>query len=382
MRLGSSTSLSRAAAALAALLALAAVATRSGAVSSFGLCLPPAIDGGERLQEVGSMRLAHLALALRQHRVCRSPGAGDGPRVFLLGNSAVLGHPLPWQWSFAARLSERLPPSQARIFNLGALFTYQLKDAVVLDAALRYRPDIVVWGVTLDDFNHGAPVPWPEGMVEFFRANSARVRALAATPLAGLAEPLARYVEGYREFPPGSPAWLLLRGTGTYVQLAVRHTAHEFLTRGLLDPADLPPLAIDPAQIPFLKREDRYRCDEVEAHFRRHYTDWSSWNALAWLEQVSRERGIPILVVNLPVIRQPIGRCYNSHYPAKRFREYLDWVAAETRARGLAYLDLHDLLPASEFLDALHPSADGHQRVADALAPAIAALVGAPATGP
>jgi hypothetical protein len=382
MRLGSSTSLSRLAPPLLALIALVAIGVRSGAVSSFGLCLPPAVDDGERLQEVGTMRLAHLALALRQHRVCRSPDPGDGPRVFLFGNSTVLGHPLPVQQTFAAELSRRFAPSQARIFNLGTLFTYQVKDAVVLDAALRYRPDAVIWGIALNDFNHTAPILWPDGMVEFFAVNSARVRELAANPPAGLAEPFARYAVHFEGQPPKPAAWLLLRSLGNYVQLAVGHASRALLERHLLDPADVPAPSIDPTHTPFLVRPDRYDCATVEADFARQYSGWPSWNVLMWLEQLSRERDIPILVVQLPVVHQPIGGCYNAHYPTASFRKYLAWLGAETRARGLAFVDLHDLLPESEFLDSLHPSAAGHQRVAAALAPAVAALTRAPAPRP
>ena len=372
MRPGSSTSLSRGVA-LAALLVLAGMTVRAGAVTSFGVCLPPAFDRGERLQEVGAMRLAHLELAFRQHRVCREPLPGAGPRVFLVGNSAVLGHPLPWPQSFAAQLNERFAGGEARIFNLGTLFTYQLKDVMVLEAGLRYRPDLVVWGVTLKDFLPKAPIPEPPGVIEFFAVNSARVRALAEAPPAGMREPLARYAAALEAAPPAPEPWLLLRSAGAYLPLAVRHATRELLERRLLDPADVPPASIDPALLPPPEPDPAWRCGDVEASFREHYGGWSRWSALPWLAQLSRETGLRILVVNLPVVHQAIGRCYNALYPTAAFREYLQWMARETQANGLDYLDLHDLLPASEFLDPLHPSAAGHRRVAEALAPAIAA---------
>ena len=87
MRPGSSTSLSRGVA-LAGLLVLAGVAVRAGAVSTFGVCLPPAFDRGERLQEVGAMRLPHLELAFRQHLVCREP-LPDSPLPGLRGRRVL-----------------------------------------------------------------------------------------------------------------------------------------------------------------------------------------------------------------------------------------------------------------------------------------------------
>ena len=105
------------------------------------------------------------------------------------------------------------------------------------------------------------------------------------------------------------------------------------------------------------------------------YRNFQEWNILAYLQRVSETSGIPVLVVNLPVTREPIGRCYNARYPAGQFKQFNVWLRAECDARHFGYIDLHDLLPPEQFVDPLHPSAEGHRRIADQLAPAVETLL-------
>src|SRR5262249_3476460 len=77
------------------------------------------------------------------------------------------------------------------------------------------------------------------------------------------------------------------------------------------------------------------------------------------------------------------GRCAGRHDPGHALLgrgAHVDTVPAgaaracpkaDTAERGLAYVDLHDLLRPDEFLDSLHLTAEGNRRVAAALAPAV-----------
>jgi len=77
------------------------------------------------------------------------------------------------------------------------------------------------------------------------------------------------------------------------------------------------------------------------------------------------------VVVHWPLNHQPSGACYDMRISDARLAQFLEWLKADTAERGLAYVDLHDLLRPDEFLDSLHLTAEGNRRVAAALAPAV-----------
>jgi hypothetical protein len=366
MRPSSSTSRSSAA---AAALAAALLLALSG--SAAALCLPPVFEGGRRLHPVGSARVMSLALLLRQHEVCwRAPRAPDERRIFLVGNSAVFGFPLPVEetaWGILnPRLGEADPP--AHVFNLGFVFSYQLKEALILHEALAYGPDAIVHGVTLDDFIHRAPIRWPQ-LATFFETNRSALAELADAGASGLGEPLSRYRELQGEADPPSEAFGLLRQAGLLLRAGLEANARWLLRDVLLSPALVPrpEPEVDPPR-------DRYDCGERRAWFEEHFQGWRDWNVLAYLEQVQRETGARVLVVNWPVAHEPRGACYNARYPASDLAAYNAWLAEETHARGLRYLDLHDLLPARDFVDSLHPNARGQYRVASRVREELLAL--------
>jgi len=102
---------------------------------------------------------------------------------------------------------------------------------------------------------------------------------------------------------------------------------------------------------------------------------WASWNILAYLEDLRRTRGIDVVVAHWPVNHQPSGACYNLRTSTARLTQFLDWLRAESAARGLEYVDLHDLLRPDEFLDSLHLTAEGNRHVAAALAPVVESVL-------
>jgi hypothetical protein len=101
---------------------------------------------------------------------------------------------------------------------------------------------------------------------------------------------------------------------------------------------------------------------------QRDFQNWQGWNILAFLEQLQRERDLLLLIVHWPVAHEPVDDCYNVRFTNALAAEFVDWLAAESRALELAYLDLHDLLPSDDFLDSLHVSPKGQRRIANAIA--------------
>jgi len=340
------------------------------------LCLPPATDGGARLIPRLDASFHWLELLLRQHELCWRRPARDGElRVFLSGNSSVYGFPLPVEEALQAHLDRRFadasPP--ARFFNLGYLFTYQLKDALILEAAAAYEPDLIVHGIALTDFRHVAPMPF--GLEPFFDANAPAVAAFARERPAGLEAP----AEIYRDYQAGIPAYTTrfrqLREIGRFLRAAAHENALWLRRSGLLPPAYEPPDRSRDEALRFMKRQPRYDCAEVTATATSQFRDWRTWNILAYLEQLAGRTGARVMVVNWPVAHEPVGACYNVRYTARQVRAFNRWLEAEAQARGFDYVDLHDLLPARAFFDSLHPIAKGQTQIARRLTPPLRAAL-------
>lgn len=355
--------MSRSSAAAGALvLALLAPAAASA------VCLPPTMERGLRLQEVGGQRVQWLPLLLRQHEVCwREAERADEQRVFVVGNSGIFGFPHPVEKSVAGRLNvrfaEREPP--AHFFNLGMEYTFSLKEALILRRAAAYEPDLVIYGLTLDDLNTLVPLLYaPSG--RFMRTNARDVGTLAVQEPPGLADPFARYDDYLRKKAP--PAlWSELRSAGSFLRVAAKVHAQQLLARaGVLGDAEpLPPG----------RRTDDYDCAKIAETFERRFGGWQEWNVVAYVDWIRQQTGSEVLIVNWPIAREPRDRCYNARYTRASLLEFNRWLERETGRHGIPYVDLHDLLPAQSFLDSIHPNINGQKKIADALVAPVTALL-------
>ena len=280
--------------------------------------------------------------------------------MLLTGNSAVFGYMLPSDETVAGLLNDRFRRTavSAHIFNLAFFTTYQVKDAVIVHQALAYAPDIIVHAVTLADFAHQAPLPFPVD-AEFFRQNSLEVQRLAAERPPGLTEPLAAYE--LQPLPtPARRRWMHLGEVGAMVRAEVRELARA--ARAIMGPVEATPVVPGPISL-------AYDCDETKAAAARDFQDWEQWNILAYLEHIRATTGVQVVLVNWPMAKQPVSDCYNVRYPAALVEQYEGWLRREAETRRLPYVDLSDVVPAEEFRDSLHLTVNGQHIVAEWLAP-------------
>jgi hypothetical protein len=339
------------------------------------LCLPPVFDGGQRLHPLPAPTVYWLELLLRQHELCwRSPTSANEARVALFGNSAVYGFPLPVEKTFGALLNEHFAANDipARLFNLAFVNGYQLRDAVILRESLPYRPDVIIYALTLTEFVHRAPFPYT-AIAQFFKINGRALRALEDDAPPGLSEPIGRYHSWLAQ--PGITNWPTdqLRETGAFVRLGVHASAEAFVERLHL-PVDRPS-AREAA------RQSQYDCQLTRARCAADFKDWRQWNILAYLQELHETRGVEILIVNWPIAHEPVEDCYSVRYTDAAVAQFNTWLADEVRERGLDYVDLHDLLPADDFVDSVHVTAAGHERVAGAIAQALDPILARRAAG-
>ncbi len=340
---------------------LALLATATPVAATSRLCLPPIFDGGRRLHPLPSPRVQWLQLLLRQHELCwRRPTQPDELRVVLGGNSAMFGFPLPVEETFADVLNRDFAAQgvPAHVYNLGYVNTYQLKDAVILHESLAYAPDVILYPITLAEFVHAAPIVWPS-LIQFFASNSGALATILGESPAGLGEPFEAYRSVAERELPEESRFARFQEAGLMLRIAASRNA-DWLADRL--GARVPRLPVRTTG-----RQLSYDCAATHRDFTWQYDDWSTWNILAYLEQLEREHGVEVIVVNWPVAHEPVDDCYNVRYPAADFARYDDFLRDETAKRGLRYIDLHDMLPSDAFLDSLHVSAEGHRQIAERL---------------
>ncbi len=119
-------------------------------------------DGRVRLPYAGSdssqsyaVTMDNIPAMIASHQVAR-PKADDEFRVLILGNSGIWGFLLPPQQTLAPQLNDMnyLLADGRRVvaYNLAYPLPLTLRDLLLLDEAMRYEPDMVVWLVSMTSF--------------------------------------------------------------------------------------------------------------------------------------------------------------------------------------------------------------------------------------
>ena len=322
-------------------------------------CLPPIYDHGERLQPLPAPSVFWLEPLLRQHEICRRWNPGE-VRILLAGSSGVLGYPLPADQTFAHLLNEHFDAAgvPAHVFNLAFVNPYQVRDAVIIEAARRFAPDIILYPMTLAEFDHICPSFFPP-VIKFFDVNRSTVTRLAEESPPGLEEPVRKYATLLSHPSPRRSRFDYLYEAGGLLHSGLRIHARALAT------------AFGSTPVPLVQataaRQAAYDCAKTQTVNTKRYTNWQEWNVLAFLEALRRTDGVDVVVVHWPIAHEPVGDCYSVRYTNDSVADFTHWLHDDAAQRGLSYLDLHGLLPSELFLDSLHVSAEGHRRIAEAI---------------
>lgn len=293
---------------------------------------------------------------LRAHALSE-PAAEGEYRVILLGDSAIAGWGVPDDETLAAELTDlgiRVGAGRVVAYNLAYPQPSAARDLIILDAALRYEPDLVVWFVTPASLNN-APDEAGQNRV-FYTLNGGR--------LARLAEKHDDLLGGWMQanaaaLRPDEPAW--------QPYTAIRDQ-------------DLLPVWLNSLFYPFVEpglapSDRRVGLEEVppQARYTSEHPGYREMPNDAWrfLEAGCREAlasGAEMLVVNQPIaIGKGSGSAvnYNLMYERAlydRYREALAWYAD---FHGLWYADLWDAIPSGRFTDTpTHMDALGYKMFA------------------
>lgn len=115
----------------------------------------PRLPFGENPNEAYNFSLYQLDAMFGSHELA-SPKPADEFRVVLIGDSSVWGTLLKPNETLAGYLNTKSITSpdgrRLRFYNLGYPTMSLFKDLMVLDRALTYQPDLIIWVMALESF--------------------------------------------------------------------------------------------------------------------------------------------------------------------------------------------------------------------------------------
>ncbi len=331
-----------------------------GKLSIYNTILPgrPRLPFGEASNPY-SVMVNDMDVMFASH-VISAPKLPDEYRVVLIGDSSVWGESISVENTISEQwngLNDECGARKLKFYNLGYPNPSVIKDLLILDKAMEYDPDMVVWLVTGNTLI-------PRRFNPLLAANRERaVRILdthAVTPSdedkATLQEPsfFARTLVGERS---ELARMIKLQVLGLLWKVTGRNDGVSDET-GMLSP-------------------------DVEAN--KLYRGWGPKTNLKKMIMFDALRGgheiaknIPVLVVNEPIYIATGKNSdirYNYIYPRWAYDQYREAVALKVQRAGWNYLDLWDAVPAEDFADTgLHPSADGERMLLEKIDPTLRAI--------
>ena len=306
-------------------------------------------------RESYNLSLYNLDAMFASHVISGNQKAPDEYRVILIGDSSVWGTLLTPEQTLAGSLNARPLTAcgkSVRVYNLGYPTISLTKDLMILDQALKYQPDMVVWLTTLEAF------PLEKQFDSPILANDAgRVREL-----------IGRYALSAK---PNDPALVnLSKWDQTFVG---QRRALADLLRLQIYGALWASTGVDQV---YPENYERAQVD-LEASDDFHGLV-SLQNTLALdVLQAGMSMDTTMLLVNEPMLVSDGLNSdirYNFFYPRWAYDEYRETLGELADKNHWNYLDLWDLVPAGEFTNsAIHLTARGELLLADKIAPVIQA---------
>ena len=312
---------------------------------------------GENPAESYNLSLFNLPAMFASHEIA---GSDDNEfRVILIGDSAtwgILQRPAETLAAQITALGLEVDGRPVRAYNIGYPTMSLTKDLLLLDEALTYKPDLVIWLFTLESFGQRAQLD--SALVQH---NPDRVRDLIARYDLAQDPDDARLekksfwdktIVGERR---ALADLLRLQAYGvTWSTTGVDQIYPDDYTRAAVDLAEnatwhgLEPDAFVPGDLAF---------DVLAAG-------------------IARAGEVPMLLVNEPMLISDGENSdirYNFYFPRTIYDDYRTWLNDRAGAGNWPLLDLWDLIPApSCYTDsAVHLTPDCVLTLAEAIEPAI-----------
>ncbi len=342
-------------------LAIVAVpADAMGKVSLYNKLFPGRLrfPFGENPSQSYNLSIFNLEAMFASHILANGSKPIGEYRVLVIGDSSTWGTLLKHEETLAGQLDAKamsICGKKVRVYNLGYPTISLTKDLMVLDYAMRYQPDLIIWPVTLEAF------PLDKQLGSPIVANNA-----------GMVEQLAtRY-----ELPFGMNDSALVRPTFWNRTLIGQRRALADLFRlqmyGILWSAT----GIDQTYPPEYERaQTDFGTDATFHGFKPPILDESqlAFDVLAAGFQAAGNK--PVLLVNEPMLISD-GRNsdirYNFFYPRWAYDQWRQMMINKAADEGWNYIDLWNYIPSDQFTNsAIHLTPSGETLLANRIAQTI-----------
>jgi hypothetical protein len=306
-----------------------------------------------------SVAIEDVDVTFASHMISTPKGSNEF-RVVLIGDSSLWGEGLSAyeviseQWN---QLNSRCGNKTIKAYNLGYPHPAVLKDLVILDKAMEYQPDLVVWLVTLNTLSSQRLNP-------FLAAN--RERAAKLLDMYDIGFQQTENFEGestfYEKTLIGRRSELArqLRLEVLGIIWAATSEDTNRLNRGGPPDSDI-------------SNNPQYRGLQPSQGIK----DILLLRALTVGHAIAGS--VPVLIVNEPiyVVSQAKSQVrYNAVYPRWAYDEYRELLAAQAQDANWNYLDLWDVVPPEYFGDArFHLNVKGEQMLVEQINPAAQSIV-------
>ena len=280
-------------------------------------------------------------------------------RVLLIGDSSVWGTLLRPEETLAGQLNANsilACGKTVHAYNLGYPTLSLLKELMILDHALQYQPDMIIWLTTLESFPNERQLTSP-----IVANNAARVRQLITQyqlPIDGDDPEIVKPSKWDQTFIGRRRAF------ADFLHLQIYGALWAATGIDQAYPEDYVPAQID------LEPSDEFH--DLNAKDRAALQDTLAFKVL---EAGMSAADVPTLLVNEPILisnGQNSDIRYNFFYPRWAYDEYRQLLAKRSAVHGWNYLDLWNLAPMEEFTNSgVHLTPKGEAMLTDKVAEAI-----------